>query len=42
MKESYKEDLAYHFGLELYADGGNEAIRWGQTLLSVYSQFVAW
>jgi len=23
MKESYKEDLANHFGLELYADGGN-------------------
>ena len=23
MKESYKEDLASHFGLELYADGGN-------------------
>jgi hypothetical protein len=23
MKESYKEDLANHFGLELYADDGN-------------------
>jgi len=23
MKESTKEDLANHFGLELYADGGN-------------------
>jgi hypothetical protein len=23
MKESYKEDLANHLGLELYADGGN-------------------
>ncbi|MFN7890161.1 MAG: hypothetical protein ACK5OC_07720 [Pirellula sp.] len=23
MKESYQEDLANHFGLELYADGGN-------------------
>jgi len=23
MRESYKEDLANHFGLELYADGGN-------------------
>ena len=23
MKESNKEDLANHFGLELYADGGN-------------------
>jgi len=23
MKESYKEDLANQFGLELYADGGN-------------------
>jgi hypothetical protein len=23
MKESYMEDLANHFGLELYADGGN-------------------
>jgi len=23
MKESYKEDLANYFGLELYADGGN-------------------
>ena len=23
MKESYKEDLANHFGPELYADGGN-------------------
>jgi hypothetical protein len=23
MKESYKEDLANHFGLELYANGGN-------------------
>jgi hypothetical protein len=23
MKESYKEDLANHFGLELYADGRN-------------------
>jgi len=24
MRESYKEDLANHFGLELYADGGND------------------
>ena len=23
MQESYKEDIANHFGLELYADGGN-------------------
>ena len=23
MRESYKEDLANRFGLELYADGGN-------------------
>jgi hypothetical protein len=23
MKESYRNDLANHFGLELYADGGN-------------------
>ena len=23
MKESYKEDLANHFGFELYADDGN-------------------
>jgi hypothetical protein len=23
MKESYREDLANHFGLELYADGSN-------------------
>jgi len=23
MRESYKEDLDNHFGLELYADGGN-------------------
>ena len=23
MKESYIEDLSNHFGLELYADGGN-------------------
>ena len=24
MKESYEEDLASHFGLEPYADGGND------------------
>ena len=23
MRDSFKEDLANHFGLELYADGGN-------------------
>ncbi|XZE17831.1 hypothetical protein SH449x_003111 [Pirellulaceae bacterium SH449] len=37
MKESYKEDLANHFGFELYADGGNvmgvatTATFWGHT-----------
>jgi len=24
MQESYEEDLANHFGLTLYADGGNQ------------------